>query len=66
MEQQLCYKCFKQEEEIYKTIKRQSITNIEKRLPYFIMGLYGIMLIYIKWAAIELISQKICYLLGRV
>lgn len=64
MEQQLCCKCFKQEEEIYKTIKRQSITNIEKRLPYLIMGLYGIMLIYIKWATIESIFQKICYLLG--
>jgi hypothetical protein len=60
IEQELCHKCFKREQEIYQTIKRRSVTTIEKWLPYLIMIFYGIMAIYKNWQVIKTIIQSIC------
>jgi len=60
MEQELCHKCFTREEEIYKTIKRRSITTIEILLPYFMMIFYGLMVVYLNWAVLKPIIQLIC------
>ena len=61
IEDNLCHKCFRREEEIYKEQGFQSLTKTEKYLPYAIMMLYGLMLVYTHW---EKIISFICSLCG--